>query len=289
MKYGIFYEYWEKDWGGDYRKYAAKIAELGFDCLEVGAGDLLDMSKDELRELKRIGDGLGISYSANIGPAKEYDVGSREASVRKKGIRFLEDIMDRMTVLGSDKLVGVQYSFWPYDFEDLDKEGLWARSAESVRTLGKHAGELGITMCLEVVNRFETILLNTAEEGVRYCEDVNCPNVKLLLDTFHMNIEEDDIPSAIRLAGRHLGHLHVGENNRKLPGQGISTLDWRLIGESLHDIAYDGAVVMEPFITAGGSIAKDIKVWRDLGGSADESTKDEEERIALRFLKEHIR
>ena len=70
MKYGIFYEYWEKDWGGDYRKYAAKIAELGFDCLEVGAGDLLDMSKDELRELKRIGDGLGISYSANIGPAK---------------------------------------------------------------------------------------------------------------------------------------------------------------------------------------------------------------------------
>ena len=126
--------------------------------------------------------------------------------------------MDR---LDSRALVGVMFSYWPCTFEDLDKPAIWARGVESVRKLGRTANSLGIEMSLEVVNRFETNILNTAEEGVRYLRDVDCDNVKLLLDTFHMNIEEDNIPDAIRTAGKALGHLHVGEGNRKVPGKGI--------------------------------------------------------------------
>ena len=108
-------------------------------------------------------------------------------------------------------------------------------------------------------------------------------NVNLLLDTFHMNIEEDNIPEAIRLAGRKLGHLHVGESNRKLPGMG--SLPWRDIGRALRDIGYEKGVVMEPFLLQGGEVARDCKVWRDLSGNADEKMLDRYIKESLTFLK----
>jgi D-psicose/D-tagatose/L-ribulose 3-epimerase len=131
--------------------------------------------------------------------------------------------------------------------------------------------------------RFETILLNTCEEAMQYCSDVGVNSVKVHLDTFHMNIEEDSIPNAIRLAGDRLGHLHVGEGNRKLPGKG--SMPWEEIGKALRDIGYDKAVVMEPFVKPGGQVGKDIKVWRDLSGGADAETMDREIKDSLAFLK----
>ena len=89
-----------------------------------------------------------------------------------------------------------------------------------------------------------------------------------------MNIEEDYIPDAIHTAGKYLAHFHVGENNRKLPFDGPGSLDWRAIGKALRDVNYNGYVIAEPFVTTGGQIAKDIKVWRDLSGNADEAGLD---------------
>jgi len=116
--------------------------------------------------------------------------------------------------------------------------------------------------------------MNTAEEAVRFVDEVDRPAVRILLDTFHMNIEEDYIPDAIHTAGKYLAHFHVGENNRKLPFDGPGSLDWRAIGKALRDVNYNGYVIAEPFVTTGGQIAKDIKVWRDLSGNADEAGLD---------------
>ena len=157
---------------------------------------------------------------------------------------------------------------------------------ESCQVMGKTAQVLGINMCLEVVNRFETPVLNTAEEAVRFCHEVGNPNVQILLDTFHMNIEEDNQADAIRTAGTLLGHLHVGEGNRKLPGQG--SLPWGEIGQALRDIGYTGGVVMEPFVLQGGQVGKDIKVWRDLSGGADEKQLDRAAAAALETLKRNF-
>jgi len=118
---------------------------------------------------------------------------------------------------------------------------------------------------------------------VRFCNEVDRKSVRLLLDTFHMNIEEDNIPDAIRRAGDLLAHVHVGEGNRKLPGMG--SLDWKAIGKALNDIGYDGMVVMEPFMKTGGSVGRDIKVWRDLSGGADEAQMDKYIKDSLTFLK----
>lgn len=283
MKFGTLYAYWTHEWTGDYTAFAKKVADIGFDLLEISAGDLLTMSDTELDELKHLCRDLGIGITSNIGPAKKYDVASRDPKVREAGVKFLSDIMVKMDRLDSRALVGVMYTYWPNDFTDLDKEGAWARGVESVKKLGGVASDLGIDFCLEVVNRFETHILNTAEEGVRYCKDVDCKSVKLLLDTFHMNIEEDNLPDAIRLAGPYLGHMHVGEGNRKLPGQGH--LPWAEIGAALNEIGFDKGVVMEPFVTMGGKVGEDIKVWRDLSGGATPEKMDADIKASLQFLR----
>ena len=283
MKFGTLYAYWTKEWTGDYKYFAKKVSDIGFDILEISAGDLLAMSDRDIDELKAVSKDSGIEITSNIGPARKYDVASPDEETRERGIKFLSDIMKKMDRLDSRALVGVMYTYWPNAFDDLNKEAQWERGVKSVRRMGSVAKELGIDFCLEVVNRFETNILNTAEEGMRYLKDVDCDSVKLLLDTFHMNIEEDNIPDAFRLCGDKLGHIHVGEGNRKLPGQGH--LPWEEIGKALNEIGYTKGVVMEPFVTMGGRVGEDIKVWRDLSGGASPEKMDADIKASLEFLK----
>lgn len=283
MKFGILYAYWVRDWGADYCALARKAKKAGFDVLEVGAGDLLDMTDAQLEELKATATELGLEISANLGPPKDKDVSSADPAIREAGVKFLCDIMHQMVKIDCKILIGALYNCWPYDFKDLDKEGLWKRAVEGMQKVGDEADRLGITIALEVLNRFETLLLTDASEGVQFCRDVNRKSVKVLLDTFHMNIEEDDLPAAIRATGEWLAHLHVGEGNRKLPGMGH--LDWNAIGDALKDIGFDGMVVMEPFMKAGGSVGSDIKVWRDLSGNADEEGMDRMIAESVAFLR----
>ena len=283
MKFGILFAYWTKEWRGDYKMFAKKIDDIGFDILEISAGQLLDMPTKEIDELKAITKDLGISISSNIGPSKDKDIASKDPAVRGKGIKFLTDIMKVMDRLDSRVLAGVIYSYWPCEFDDFDKPAIWERGVKSVKKLGGVAEDLGIDYCLEVVNRFETNILNTCAEGLEYCRDVDCKSVKLLLDTFHMNIEEDNIAKAIREAGDYLAHLHVGEGNRKPPGQG--SLPWSDIGKALRDINFTKGVVMEPFVKMGGKVAEDVKVWRDLSNGADEAMMDQYCIESLDFLK----
>lgn len=286
MKFGTLFAYWTHEWKGDFNLSAKKVAELGFDILEVGANQLLSMSNVELDELKALSKDLGITITSNIGPAKDKDVASADPVVRRAGIEYLTNIMKAMDRLDSRALVGVLYSYWPCDFTDVDKKAAWDRGVVSVKELGKTAETLGINYCLEVVNRFETFVLNTSEEAVRYCKEVDNKNVKILLDTFHMNIEEDNIADAIRLAGDYLGHLHVGEGNRKLPGKGH--LPWDEIGKALRDINYNKGIVMEPFVLEGGQVGRDIKVWRDLSGGANLEKMDKDIKESLMFLRKEF-
>ena len=176
-------------------------------------------------------------------------------------------------------IAGALHSYWPIDYsKPVDKAGDRARGLEGISSLADFAVDLGIDLCLEVLNRFENHVLNTADEGVAFVREVGKPNVKVHLDTFHMNIEEDSFGEAIRTAGPLLGHFHTGENNRRVPGKG--RLPWHEIGTALREIGYNGAVVMEPFVKMGGGVGSDIKVWRDLSDNADEAQMDEDARQA---------
>ena len=90
----------------------------------------------------------------------------------------------------------------------------------SMREAVKTAEDRGVYFNVEVVNRFEQYIMNTAKEAVDYVQRVASPHCRILLDTFHLNIEEDNIGQAIVDAGKHLGHFHIGETNRRAPGRG---------------------------------------------------------------------
>lgn len=186
---------------------------------------------------------------------------------------------------GIDRVGGVIFASWPYDYNvPVDKPASRARSIESMKVAAGIAADHGVTLMCEVVNRFEHYMINTAAEAVAFAKEIDKPNVKVMLDTFHMNIEEDFLGDAIRAAGDLLGHFHIGECNRKVPGQGH--MPWDEIGQALRDIKYAGCVVMEPFVrTGGGTVGKEIRVWRDLSGGADDAKLDADIAQSLKFVR----
>ncbi|UXS27503.1 sugar phosphate isomerase/epimerase family protein [Agrobacterium tumefaciens] len=282
MKHGIYYSYWEHEWSAKFGPYIEKVAKLGFDIIEVAAHHINEYSDAELAVIRQSARDNGIILTAGIGPSKTKNLSSEDASVRAAGKAFFERTLSNVAKLDIHTIGGALHSYWPIDYsQPVDKAGDYARGVEGINGIADFANDLGINLCIEVLNRFENHVLNTAAEGVAFVKDVGKNNVKVMLDTFHMNIEEDSFGEAIRTAGPLLGHFHTGESNRRVPGKG--RMPWHEIGLALRDINYTGAVIMEPFVKTGGTIGSDIKVWRDLSGGADVAKMDEDARNALAF------
>ncbi|MDF2514581.1 MAG: sugar phosphate isomerase/epimerase, partial [Herbinix sp.] len=240
MKFGTGYAYWGTEWKCDYIALTNKVADIGFDVLEIGADHLYYMSDEDIAKLKVLAAERNIEFTTNSGPSKENDFASADPAVREHGLEYFKTVLHNMKKLGSKSLVGAIYSYWPADFADTDKEAAWERSIACLQELSKTAEELDIECALEVLNRNETYILTNCEEAIEYVGKVGSTHINILLDTYHMNIEEDNMYEAIRAAGDILGHLHVGECNRKLPGMN-NTIDWPEIGKALRDINYKKA------------------------------------------------
>ncbi len=282
MKYGIYFAYWAKQWAVDYQEYIERVARLGFDVLEISCAALKDITKEQMDQLKAEAKAQGVILTAGYGPSASENLASADESVVKNAIAFYTDILKKLEYMDIHTIGGGIYSYWPVDYsKPIDKEGDWARSVQNVRTVAKIAGECGVDYCLEVLNRFEGYLLNTAKEAVQFVEEVDVPAAKVMLDTFHMNIEEDSMVDAIMIAGDKLGHFHVGENNRRCPGKG--NMPWAEIGQALRRVGYDKNVVMEPFVLKGGEVGSDIKIWRDL--LKDEAMLDVDAKNSVAYLR----
>ena len=280
-KIGIYYAYWTHDWDVDFHPFVDKVADLGFDILEVNAGTIANMTSTERKALKEHADAHDIILSYCIGLPAAYDVASENAAIRKRGLEYLEKMIVGIGEMGGGPLGGITYSYWPGTLpENVDKRLIVDRSIASMKEVAKMAVENNVVMVLEVVNRFEQFIMNCCDEALDYVKRVESPNVKIMLDTFHMNIEEDTIGGAIEKAGPFLGHLHIGENNRRPPGYGH--IPWGELATALKKINYQGYIVMEPFLMPGGQVGRDIKVFRDLSIGVD---LDEEAGKAVRFMR----
>ncbi len=288
-KFGIFMNFWEKNWDADHAKYIKKAADIGFDILEFQAQPLLEMTDEKIRSLRALADEVGIELTYSLGLDPTYDVSSLDESVRKGGVTYLQNIIKKMKIGGGTLLSGVSYAGWgtPGVVMD-DKRPYLERSVKSMREIIKTAEECGVTYCVEAVNRFETCIINTAEEAVNYIEMIDSPNIGVLLDTYHMNIEENNIGDAIRYVGKdRLKSFHTGENNRTAPGRGH--INWDEIFKALADIGYEGRIVSEPFVMQGGEVGRDIHVFRDLIDNTSEKRIDEEAAYLLNFEKEMVK
>lgn len=287
-KIGIFMNFWVKNWDADHVKYIKKVSGLGFDILEFQAQALLDMDKSRMDEVRQAAKDNGIELTYSLGLNPKYDVASPDAKVRKGGIEYLKRIVERIGYMEGKLLSGVNYAGWGSpDYIVDDKSEIVKHSIESVRQVIKTAEDYDVTYCVEVVNRFEGIVMNTAKEAIEYVKQIDSDKIGILLDTYHMNIEEGSIGDAIRSVGGYLKNFHTGENNRVVPGKGH--LDWDEIFGALHDIDYQGRIVSEPFVQMGGEVGRDIKVWRDLVEDPSEELLDEEARFLLNFEKDMIR
>jgi D-psicose/D-tagatose/L-ribulose 3-epimerase len=281
-KIGIFYAYWVHEWDIDFHPYIDKASELGFDVLEVNAGTVTDMTNTERKALKSHAQDKGILLSYVVGLQHRYDLAAEDTSVRENGISYLQRMAEAVGKMGGGPVGGIIYGAWPSTMPEgiTDKRPYIERSVSSMQEAIKSAEDHQVTFNMEVVNRFEQFLMNTCQEAVDYVRAVDSPAAKVMLDTFHINIEEISFAEAILTAGELLGHFHVGEQNRMPPGHG--RIPWTEIAAALREIRYTGYVVMEPFLRPGGQIGRDIKVFRDLSAGLD---LDEEARKALNFLR----
>jgi D-psicose/D-tagatose/L-ribulose 3-epimerase len=261
---GIYYAFWTHEWEADFLPFVPKVRQLGFDQLEVNGGSIARMSAAERATLASRAKDLGVKLSYGIGLPADHDVSSLDEGVRKAGLAFMRRMIDAVGDMGGGTICGTVHSCWPATLPKgaTDKRPYRDQSLRSVRELVKPAEDRGVTLLVEVINRFEQFLLNTSAEAVAYCEEVNSPGCRILLDTFHLNIEEDSIGGAIRHAGKYLKELHLGETNRKPPGLG--RMPWAEIRQALDDVRFEGALVMEPFIMTGGQVGRDVGVWREL-------------------------
>ncbi|MHB8936275.1 D-psicose 3-epimerase [Rectinema subterraneum] len=261
---GIYYAFWTREWDVDFFPFIEKVKSLGFDQLEINGGTFAEMSAAERKRLVDEAKRCGIVLSYGIGLTANHDVSSLDESVRQSGVRFMQQMIEAVGEAGGGMIGGTVHSAWPSALPEgaTDKRPYLEQSKKSMRELAKIAEDNEVILNVEVINRFEQYLLNTCEEALAYVEDIQSPACRILLDTFHMNIEEDSIGGAIKMAGEHLSALHLGETNRKPPGLG--RMPWKEIREALDSIHFDGPLVMEPFITKGGQVGRDIAVWRDL-------------------------
>ncbi|HET7217472.1 MAG TPA: sugar phosphate isomerase/epimerase [Vicinamibacterales bacterium] len=250
---------------------AQHVARLGFDLLEVpieSTGDL-DYKKAAgvIKEL-----GLQTSVCAAMSPDR--DLIHSDESVRKNAMSYVRHCVDAAQTLGAANVVGPLYSAvgrtWQAtaDERQRDVELL----VKELKELSAYAHERGVVLCVEPLNRFETSFLNLASQAIAIVDEVGHPGCGLLLDTFHMNIEEQSIGAAIRSAGARLKHLHACENDRGAPGTGH--IQWTEVADACRAINYQGPAVIESFTAAVKSIARAAAIWRPLARTQDGLAQD---------------
>lgn len=237
----------------------------GFDCAEIAIEDPALVDAHLVAEVLENTDLKYLITCGAYGPGRDLR-GSEED--QQAALAYTKQILDMMPAYGSTLYCGPLYSAVgrAEAYSEKEKESQRDLVAGHLRELGVYAHERGITIAMEVLNRFETDFINTAQQAVEMIERVNHPALKIHLDSFHMNIEERSFADAIQMAGPHLAHFHASANHRGAPGD--DTIPWQEIRQALEAVDYAGDVVIESFSTEVETIARACCIWRDPGEPA---------------------
>lgn len=256
---------------------APKVQRWGFDLIELPVEQPSDWDPARARELL---DGLGLGVSTCAVMTRERDLVSNDRAVIRSTQDYVRAGVDMAAQVGASAFAGPFYSAtgrtWRMD--PAERAATVDRLVESLRPLADYAGQCGLRLALEPLNRFETSLINTAEQAIEVVDRVSSPALGVLLDTFHMNIEERDPAAAIRGCAGRLAHFHACGCDRGAPGG--DHIGWPAIAAALDDVDYDGAIVIESFTNENQTIARAASIWRPLAVSQDAIAID-----GLRFLR----
>lgn len=245
---------------GELEKALESTHKLGYKLIEFS---YLDPKQVDVHWLSgRLGE-LGLDVAISMGLPPEGDISSEDTSVVANGVDILDRAVALVRDLGGTKLAGILSSAHGKQEHSLTRKG-WDTSVSTLSKVADRAMAAGVTLNLEIVNRFESNMLNTAAQGMAYIRDTGASNVLLHLDTFHMNIEEADVGLAIRYAADKIGYVHIGESHRGYLGTG--TINFAAIFDALTAIGWDDYVTFESFSST--IVDKDLSlktaIWRNL-------------------------
>ncbi|MBV8142217.1 MAG: sugar phosphate isomerase/epimerase [Verrucomicrobia bacterium] len=266
MKFGASTFIWVSPFSNATLDLADKVSRMGFDILEICIEDPKTIDPESIRKsLEKTG--LQARVCGAFG--SDRDASSDDPAVRGQAVDYIKKCIDFARELKSPIVAGPMYSAVGKTrlLSKDEKQQQWQLAVESLRKAGDYAGEHGVKLAIEPLNRFETDFINTVEQGLELLDRIAIPNVGFLLDTFHMNIEEKDIAAAIRRAGSKIFHFHTCENDRGTPGTGH--VDWISVRDALRDAGYQGPVVIEAFNSEITEIARAVALWRPLASSPD--------------------
>jgi D-psicose/D-tagatose/L-ribulose 3-epimerase len=259
------------------KSLAPALAKGGFDMIELPLEVVDGLDYHEAAAIIK-DNGLGVSTCAVV--TEDRDLIHADAAVRENGKAYIRHCIEATQTLGGTNLIGPIYSAVGRTWQSTAEERVRDTDllVNQLKSLSAYAANHGVVMGIEPLNRFETSFINLASQAIEVVDRVDNPACKILLDTFHMNIEEKSLGDAIRAAGPRLVHLHACENDRGAPGSG--NVDWDGVAQALKDINYDGPVVIESFTTTVETIARAAAIWRPLGPTQDAIAYD-----GLAFLK----
>ncbi len=260
-KLGVHALVWEKGWSHDECARAiANSAAVGYDLIEIPALD--PRSIDTAFTVKQL-QKAGIGATSSMGLDADTDISSNDRDKEKRGQARLEDAVSVIRDLGATHMCGILESAFQKYAAPTTPEGV-KRSCEILARVAEKAAASHITLGLEVVNRYESNILNTASQGVEMCRRIGAPNVKVHLDVYHMNIEESDIGQAIIETGDDLGYFHTGDSHRGYMGSG--SIDLAGVFRALVKANYQGPITFESFSSrvVGQPLEGILGIWRNL-------------------------
>jgi D-psicose/D-tagatose/L-ribulose 3-epimerase len=274
VRFGVNTLLWSASDEGDER-WVRKAAGIGFEAVEFA---IFDPAAVDRKAVKAALDDTGLSCTLCSIMSPERDLTSEDAALRETAKTYIRDTVLLGEEIGATGFGGPLYAPVGKLVGRARTQDEWDRVVEGLRECGDFAHDHGVTLCIEPLNRFETYFINIAADAVRMVDEVDSPGLKMMLDTFHMNIEEKNLGKAIRAAGPRLKHFHTCENDRGTPGTG--NVDWDEVFEALRDIDYAGSAVIESFVPGIKEIAAAAAIWRDIEPSADDIAEK-----GLRFLR----
>jgi len=278
MRFGVNTWVWTSPvTDADIKQLAPHVVKLGFDWIEIPIEGLDDLNWKEAGTIIR-DNGLGVSCTGALSPDR--DLIHPDPAIRDNAKAYVKSGVDAAQQIGATSFVGPFYSAVGRTWQQTPEEHAQDLDllVPELKELCAYAADHGVTLCLEALNRFETSFLNLASQVAEVVDRVDSPGCAMMVDTFHMHIEEKNSGDAIRTAGKRLKHVHTCESDRGAPGTG--QVHWDLVAKALKDINYDGPVVIESFTAKVKSIARAAAIWRSLAPTQDELASE-----GVKFLK----
>jgi D-psicose/D-tagatose/L-ribulose 3-epimerase len=252
-------------------RVAPRVAELGFDLIELPVED--PGQWDPARATELLAElGLGASVCCVMPPGR--DLALDDDEVADATIEYLRHCVEVAATVGSGVVAGPMYAAVGrlLRLADVERPAVLARVAERLRPVAETAAERGVRLAIEPLNRYETSLINTVAQGIELLDATDHPACGLLLDSFHMNIEEKDPAAAARSVGDRIAHVHACGTDRGSPGADV--FDWPAFLAALGDAGYEGPMCIESFTAANEVIATAASIWRPLAPTPDALAAD---------------